>query len=401
MLSVLQIIKFLSEKQEKIPSVNYNNIYKFELNEYEYENIENIKNNDFIFPEKEEEPKVPILDAPLIINKDESYSDIKKEYKSTYNNILPQSFDIIFNKSIKNFYYDNKISRNKSNIFSLLNSILLIVNETFNLNKDNEKECIIKEFIKKIDSELFELNLYTKFNYQKNRKFNKVDIQSVLKNALLFKSCEKIKLLKQYLSDYLGINIYILNKFNNNIDFVNSEYFLCKKFGDVTTKFLPNFIIIHDNEIYKPLLKNNNENIDYSSIIRYNDNKDIIDNLWKYYNIVEENIDSVSMINVEKEKDLSLPINEEKNNPIENRNSSIFSEMIVNENKKQIIKEDNGNKDTKKNILFTEIILSKLKVEEIKKICIDNNIELLKKSDKTNKMINKLKNELIFDLINL
>jgi hypothetical protein len=45
--------------------------------------------------------------------------------------------------------------------------------------------------------------------------------------------------------------------------------------------------------------------------------------------------------------------------------------------------------------------LSKLRVDEIKKICIDNNIELLKKSDKTNKMINKLKNELIFDLINL
>ena len=385
MLSVLQIIKFLSEKQEKIPSINYNNIYKFELNEYE-----NNLNNDLIFSEKEEEPKVPILDSPLIINKDESYSDIKKEYKSTYNNILPQSFDIIFNKSIKNFYYDTKISRNKSSIFSLLNSILLIVNELFNLNKDSEKENIIKEFIKKIDSELFELNLYTKFNYQKNRKFNKVDIQTVLKNALNFKSCEKIKLLKQYLSDYLGINIYILNKFNNNIDFVNSEYFLCKKFGDVTTKFLPNFIIIHDNEIYKPLLKNNNEHVDYSSIITYNDNKDIIDNLWKYYNIVEENIEHNST------QCSSEIVEEEKYNniSIENRDKNYDSSLYA----KEVVKEDNS---IKKNILFTESILSKLKIEEIKKICIDNNIELLKKSDKTNKMINKLKNELIFDLINL
>jgi len=375
MLSVLQIIKFLSEKQEKIPSVNYNNIYKFEYS-----------NNNLIISEKDEIIDVPLIIEENVIKEDKvaSYAEIKKEYKTIYNNILPQSFDIIFNKSIKNFYYDNKISRNKSNIFSLLNSILLIVNETFNLNKDNEKEHIIKEFIKKIDSELFELNLYTKFNYQKNRKFNKADIQTILKNAINFKSCEKIKLLKQYLADYLGINIYILNKFNNNIDFINSEYFLCKKFGNVTTKFLPNFIIIHDNEIYKPLLKNDNESTYYSSIILYD--KDIIDNLWKYYNIIEEKIEPAS------EPVSDCVINIEKDSV---KCSNNIVETIIQE---QPSKEVNI---IKKNILFTESILSKLKVDEIKKLCIDNNIELLKKSDKTNKMINKLKNELIFDLLNL
>jgi len=393
MLSVLQIIKFLSEKQEKIPSINYNNIYKFEY-----------ANNISIISEKDEIIDVPLIIEENVIKEDKvsSYAEIKKEYKTIYNNILPQSFDIIFNKSIKNFYYDNKISRNKSNIFSLLNSILLIVNETFNLNKDNEKEHIIKEFIKKIDSELFELNLYTKFNYQKNRKFNKADIQTILKNAINFKSCEKIKLLKQYLADYLGINIYILNKFNNNIDFINSEYFLCKKFGNVTTKFLPNFIIIHDNEIYKPLLKNDNESTDYSSIILYNNDKDIIDNLWKYYNIIEEKIEPVS-------EHAPEPVSE----PVSEHASEHASDCIINIEKDSVqcsnnivetIIQEQPTKEvniTKKNILFTESILSKLKVDEIKKICTDNNIELLKKSDKTNKMINKLKNELIFDLLNL
>ena len=393
MLSVLQIIKFLSEKQEKIPSINYNNIYKFEY-----------ANNISIISEKDEIIDVPLIIEENVIKEDKvsSYAEIKKEYKTIYNNILPQSFDIIFNKNIKNFYYDNKISRNKSNIFSLLNSILLIVNETFNLNKDNEKEHIIKEFIKKIDSELFELNLYTKFNYQKNRKFNKADIQTILKNAINFKSCEKIKLLKQYLADYLGINIYILNKFNNNIDFINSEYFLCKKFGNVTTKFLPNFIIIHDNEIYKPLLKNDNESTDYSSIILYNNDKDIIDNLWKYYNIIEEKIEPVS-------EHAPEPVSE----PVSEHASEHASDCIINIEKDSVqcsnnivetIIQEQPTKEvniTKKNILFTESILSKLKVDEIKKICTDNNIELLKKSDKTNKMINKLKNELIFDLLNL
>jgi hypothetical protein len=42
-----------------------------------------------------------------------------------------------------------------------------------------------------------------------------------------------------------------------------------------------------------------------------------------------------------------------------------------------------------------------MKIDEIKMLCISENIILTKKSEKTNKDINKLKNELINDLISL
>jgi hypothetical protein len=197
---------------------------------------------------------------------------------------------------------------------------------------------------------------------------------------------------------------------NNNIDFVNSEYYLCKKFGNVSIKFLPNFIIIKENEIYKPLLKNNNECIDYSSIIKYNDDKEIIDNLWKYYNIMEENISVINEMN----KTVNIDSNENNQNLSvdssiccnSNEGLSLYSEMPMNlqvEEKYINTSESLSIISEKKcsNNVFTENILKKLKIEEIKKICIDNNIELLKKSDKTNNMINKLKNELIIDLLNL
>jgi hypothetical protein len=40
-----------------------------------------------------------------------------------------------------------------------------------------------------------------------------------------------------------------------------------------------------------------------------------------------------------------------------------------------------------------------MKIDIIKVICVNNNISLTKKSDKTNKNINKVKEELINDLL--
>ena len=57
---------------------------------------------------------------------------------------------------------------------------------------------------------------------------------------------------------------------------------------------------------------------------------------------------------------------------------------------------DPSNIETKK---LTYSYFKNMKIDEIKEICIKNNILLQKKSDKTLKMINKLKNDLIEDLV--
>lgn len=303
MLSVNYISNFLSEKQTAIDCNFYNKIKDFEINK-EFKKI---------------------------------------NFENKYECNLPVSFDILFNKSVKNFYYDNKIYKNKSPIFSFLNSIFLIGDKKFHLNDMNEKEKIIKEFLKNMDNDLFQKDLYAKFNYTKNRKFNKGDIQMVLKNGYLFKHCDKFHLLKEYIADYLGINIYILKVFNGIIDFNHNESYLTQYYGKKNNKYVPHFILLFENEIYKPIIQHDN----HISILTYEKYDDIIDNIWNYFKIPDVNIS------------------------------------------------DDQNRK------YTNEYLNLLKVDDIKKLCEQEGIELKKISDKTNKMINKVKLDLINDLLKI
>ena len=348
MLSVNYISNFLADKQVQINDIFYNNINEFEL------------------------------------NKDFKKTDTKKEEnkldKYQYN--LHQSFDIIFNKSITNFYYDSKIYKNKSPIFTLLNSIFLIGNKYYNLNSENEKEIIMKEFIKRIDNDLFQKDLYTKFNYAKNRKFNKSDIQAVIKNAFLFKYCDKLNLFKEYLADYLGVNIYIFKVYNGSVDFNSNENYLTKYFGNNITKYVPHFIILHENEIYKPLMKIDS---DYEySLLKYSEEKDIIDKVWDYFKI----------------NDLQKSIEEKNASTLEikdlNESKNLVEEVLIEKENNETIE----NKEIIKN-KYNDSYLKSQKIEFIKKLCNDESIILTKTSEKTGKTINKLKNELIEDLLKL
>lgn len=329
MLSINYIAKFLSENQEVIENTYFQNLKKFEVN-----------------------------------------NDINHNISKKKGLILPESFDILFNKSIKDFYYNNKIFKNKSPVMTFINSILGIGNETFFLYSESEREQIIKEFIKKMDDDLFEKNLYYKFEYTKNRKFNKSDIQNVLQISYLFKNSDKFNLLKEYISDYLGINIYILHKKSDNFDISNSELYLTKRYNKTINHSLPNFILIFENEIYKPLLIDKEDNI--NSILKYSDKKDLIDNMWKLFNV---------KINNEKKIEIDTSPN------------------IINNT--EILQENNKNEEiqtTNKKISYNDI--KNLKIDELKVMCNKYNISINKPSEKTGKLINKLKSELINDLLN-
>lgn len=254
MLSIDYISGFLNNRQEEISKKYYDKINIFEKTKTEIEVKTDIKNKSEI---------------------------CKIEFKKTKKNIdLPKSFNILFNKNIiQDFYYDNKIYKNTSVIFTLLNSLFLIGNEIFNLNDYNEKIIIMKDFLNKIDDDLSQKDLYSKFGYNKNKKFNKGEFQKVIKDAYQFKSYENLHLLKIYLADYLGINIYIYHVKDDLLDKEKSEYYLTNNYS-VMNKFVPTVIMLYENEIYKPLLTNSD-----SSIIRYSVYKELLDNMWNYFDI--------------------------------------------------------------------------------------------------------------------
>ena len=79
--------------------------------------------------------------------------------------------------------------------------------------------------------------------------------------------------------------------------------------------------------------------------------------------------------------------------------------MVVNNdiNNQSINFEHNENNEINNSVknIFNLNILNGLKIDNLKELCIKHNIDLQKKSEKTNKMINKLKADLIDDLLKL
>jgi len=319
MLSVNYISDFLNNKQQKIDSKYYNAIKSFErVNPIDFK-------------------------PTLLTNSDNTYI-------AKFNKPLQDSFNVLFNKSISDFYYDNKVYKNKSYVFTLLNSILSIGNESFSLYDSSEKEGVVKEFIKMIDNDLFNKDLYQKFDYSKIHTFNKGDIQESIKMAYQFKHTDRFDLLKRYVADYLGINLYIISVENDLINYSKSEYYLPSHFGNEINKFLPSMIIIIENEIHKPLMNIKSGSVTH--ILEYSNANytHIIDNIWTQLKIIK-------------------PVH-----------------IIV-------VPQIGAKYDLQE--------LMKLKIDNIKQLCNENDIPIQKKSDVTMRLINRLKSELIADLLKI
>jgi hypothetical protein len=364
-----------------------------------------------------------------------------------YEFYIPSSFHIIFGKSIKDFYYDSKLYKNRSFVFTFFNSILLIENKFFHLNTDTEKEKIVKQLIKKMSDELFEKDLYKKFDFSKNRKINKTNLQSVLQDSIHFKNNDYFTMLLIYLSHYLGINIYIFKVVNHHIDFLNSVYYVANH-----SLYNPHFILFFENEIYKPVMMNSNNR----SILTYDKNKIIIDNIWSYLNIVNnekkdgmESIENEKKCNKVEEKEEiiqkedtifleqvnnsamlhnSTSVNNSAmlHNSTSVNNSAMLHNLITHSadspcfvveeriedyfiesptfeskvNNKELVKEESKEQNnTKKKYSMKEV--KNMKIDELRKICEEEKIDIKKKSDKTSKMIFKLKDELIEDILEI
>ena len=345
MISLNSVIKFLSENNKNKKINDYDSIPKFELKKDAMKILENIDSKII----------EPIYKEKTINNELVSNNDFNKKI---YIKSLPETFKIIFNNDIDKYYIENKTSRNyknKTSIFTFINSLFMIIYPQYILYTDSEKESNIKSFLKKISDELFQKELYQKFGYNVNRRMNKSNLQEILGKSFTFKYDEGLfPLLQQYIVDYFGINIFVLCLVNNNIDFINSYYILSSYYKIKTNPLLPTFILVKDNDIFKPLMNSNDDNIDTLCFL-YNKNKDIIENLWKYFKLDEIEI---CIEELQDDKD--------------------------------------GSEETFSNLDLSK--LKKLKVDELKEICIKYEISLTKISDKTSKMINKTKTELIDDI---
>jgi hypothetical protein len=355
MISLNSVIKFLSENNKNKKINDFDSIPKFELKKDVMKILESIdsKNIESNYKEKQ-------INNELISNNSNINNDFNKRI---FIKSLPETFKIIFNNDIDKYYVENKISRNyknKTSIFTFINSLFMIIYTEYILYTDSEKESNIKSFLKKISNELFEKELYQKFGYNVNRRMNKSNLQEILAKSFTFKYDEGLfPLLQQYIIDYFGINVFVLCLTNNNIDFINSYYILSSYYKIKTNPLLPTFILVKDNDIFKPLLNSNDDNISNYNIdiqcFLYSKNKNIIENLWKYFKLDE-------------------------------------IEICIEE-----LKDDkNGTEETFNNLDLSK--LKKLKVDELKEICIKYEISLTKMSDKTSKIINKTKTELIDDI---
>jgi hypothetical protein len=234
-------------------------------------------------------------------------------------------------------------------------------NHSFSLLPQSEKESLCKQFILKIDNDIFVNDLYTKFEYTKNKKFSKKDIQTILKDAFQFKSNNKFHLLEQYISDYLGINLYVFYIEGSIINYEKSYFNLTKQFGNSINKNIPNIFLIYQNDVFRPILNKFHEN---SIFIYDGEIKDIIDSVWNYFTLVDSNI-----YGPKKE--------------------------IILENKKE--DDEVFHLEGKYNLKE----LSKLKMSELTDLCDTEKISITKESLKTKNNIKKIKSELIEDLLKL
>ena len=200
---------------------------------------------------------------------------------------LNESFSYIFDNMDGVEYYDIKFGR-KTNINNFLLKLFFSLNSCIYFMKPDDQQRIIINFYKKLIIELDEKNLYYKFYYNLDRKMNRNNIQSIIYNLLhtetIGDNTNEYPLI-QYIIDYLGINLacfHVDNQFNL-VDGDSHELYMSNRFENKINRFIPMIILIkHKSNYYNVSLGGNN-------IFKYSENKRVIDNCFRFFNISDDN----------------------------------------------------------------------------------------------------------------
>lgn len=378
------LMNTLQIKQSILPQSFFKNMDSFEI-EDETKYLDFLKNT--VFEEinaKKEYKKEP--------KKEETIQTFSATYKSLHELLGPVYTTYLHERSNKSLHY------------RFLDSLFHILYNDFWRKKEHEKHNFFIQWTKKINTDFSEKELYYHFNYSKNRKMKRENIIKVL-NQVLIEKCdyEIFHTYIQYCFDVLNMSGIILHIKNGNIDFEKSEIYHYK---NIYNPLNPLGIIYYDNGVYYPVLRND------KSISIFNmcdeDDYEIVNTLYKY--MKQKPIDSFlkdlentslhspmshsSILNIMENENIEEKI---QTKAVEEKVQIKVEEKIVEEKVIEQVVEEKVIKKKKYNMYN----LDKMKIDDIRTLCETHNISIKKKSEKTNKDINKLKGELITDLLEI
>jgi hypothetical protein len=280
----------------------------------------------------------------IVKNKIKLHNDEKKNfYINLYDCFEPFFEKDLFglnsnNETITNTITSTKKSINKNYIFTFFSSIFGIGDENYYLFSEDEKILAIKNLIHQLDKDILSKNYYKEFNYDKNKFFSKEKILTALKDAFHLRVNENFYILIKYVVDYLGINLVLFELKNKEI--INHFKIISTKYTNSYNKYLPHYFVIREDDEFKPIMIKNK--------------------LYKNYVTMEDNYKIVEQLDTIK-----------------------ISKMCITNN-------TTNNEELAK--------IKKMKIDELREYCISKNINILKKSEKTNKEIKKTKDELLNEL---
>jgi hypothetical protein len=243
-----------------------------------------------------------------VLNIDET-SDLK---------YIKHPFSEIFDNNNFLFYkigivHTMKNDKNTDFNCSVYSSILTCIVENYIDNTIDIRMNFINKFVIQILEDIGKEKLYTKFNYRALGWKKKILINNI-------RTCENNEIVIKFLSDYLNVNIFIIDIPKNKIYVSYGE--------EQFNKYKKNYFFTCINDIYEPVLCNSISNIKYDNIPF-----SIIINHYK--NII--NIINVNFSKKNKNKEFSIGnenIEQYLDNPVQICNYNVnlkITDNIVNE----------------------------------------------------------------------
>jgi hypothetical protein len=302
-------------------------------------------------------------------NKTFDYNDnqINLDYKSYVFKLLDHdnTHDLKYLKApFCNIFYNNnfnfyrmgikktmKNEKNKDVNCSLYSSILTCIIDNYIECNMDERINFINNFIIQILEDINKEKLYTKFNYR-TLGWKKKNLINSIRNF------ENNNIVVQFLSDYLNINIFI-------IDIQLSKFFI--SYGEKEfNKYKKNYFLTYYNDVYEPVFCNNETNIRHDNIpfsIIINHHKNILDIL--NVNFSKKNKDKVFTIGNENLEQYMI-------NPVQNSNYDVNSKIVDNViNDSETINKNNDFDEFSDTDLYTQ-----QNVELLNDSAVDTEIEI-------------------------
>lgn len=289
---------------------------------------------------------VDILEPNQVMFDNELGESMMQKKKKNLNEVYKMYLDM-------NEY--EKIEYKKENSF--IKSVLSILDHNFMMYDEKEKNNQVKLLFNKLYEDLDEQGLDKKFGYIRKKDLKK----SILKDILIKNKLDiddiKYNNIKQYIADYFGVNI-IMFLFDNEYNFIaNKMYEYCSYKKDEKNPSVLNIIVEKYKDKYNAVIKTNDKYDD--SVFRLSQNKE---ELMRLNSLIHT-------LRLEKEEEIEkIDLNEEDEEEIDYKSAKS---------------------------------LDKLKLEQLKEIAIGKDIKLKKLSEKTGKLINLKKKEIIDEIVKI